>query len=51
MKASLMLALVPGISALAAVPALGEDLGPATLLGVMLVTAGAIPGTTNPAAK
>jgi drug/metabolite transporter (DMT)-like permease len=51
MKASLMLALVPGISALAAVPALGEELGPTTLLGVLLVTAGAILGTTNPAKR
>lgn len=51
LKASLMLALVPGISALAAVPLLGEELGATTLLGVLLVTGGAILGTTNPAAK
>ena len=51
MKASLMLALVPGISALAAVPLLGEELGWTTLLGVALVTAGAVLGTTQQASK
>lgn len=51
MKASLMLALVPGISALAAVPLLGEALGMTTLLGVILVTFGAVLGTTNQAAR
>lgn len=49
MKASLMLSLVPGITALAAVPLLGEALGMATLLGVILVTCGAVLGTMNPA--
>ncbi len=46
MKASLMLALVPGASAVAAVPLLGEPLGRGTLLGVALVTCGAVLGTT-----
>ena len=49
MKASLMLALVPGISALAAIPLLGENLSLTTLLGVILVTCGAVLGTTNQA--
>ena len=49
MKASLMLALVPGISALAAVPLLGEELSMATLLGVALVTGGAVLGTSGQA--
>ena len=48
MKASLMLALVPGISAVAAVPFLGEELTLITVLGVLLVTGGAVLGTTNP---
>ncbi len=47
LKASLMLALVPGISALAAVPLLGEELDAATVAGVLLVTAGAILGATG----
>jgi len=51
MKASLMLALVPGISALAAVPLLGEALGMTTVLGVILVTCGAVLGTTNQAQR
>ena len=51
MKASLMLALVPGITALAAVPLLGEALGMTTLLGVILVTSGAVLGTTNQAQR
>lgn len=46
-KASLMLALVPGVSALAAVPLLGEELGLMTVAGVVLVTCGAFLGTTN----
>lgn len=50
MKASLTLALVPGISALAAVPLLDEELSLATLIGVALVTAGAVLGTTSQAA-
>ena len=49
MKASLMLALVPGASAVAAVPLLGEPLGITTLVGVVLVTCGAVLGTTNQA--
>jgi drug/metabolite transporter (DMT)-like permease len=51
MKASLMLALVPGISAMAAVPLLGEALTLTTLLGVILVTCGAVLGTTNQAPR
>lgn len=51
MRASLMLALVPGVSALAAVPMLGEDLGLTTLVGVALVTVGAVLGTTQQVAK
>jgi drug/metabolite transporter (DMT)-like permease len=46
-KASLMLALVPGISALLAVPLLGEPLSAMTIAGVLLVTVGAILGTAN----
>jgi len=46
-KASLMLALVPGVSAVAAVPLLGEKLGLMTVAGVILVTCGALLGTTN----
>ncbi len=48
-KASMMLALVPGVSALAAVPLLGESLGLMTVAGVVLVTCGALLGTTNQA--
>ena len=51
LKASLMLALVPGLSAVAAVPLLGEPLGAITLVGVVLVTCGAVLGTTNQASK
>lgn len=52
MRASLMLTLVPGISAVAAVPLLGEELNRTTLLGVILVTFGAILGaTSNPETK
>ncbi len=47
MKASLMLALVPGISAVLAVPVLNEELGILTALGVVLVTVGAVLGTTS----
>jgi drug/metabolite transporter (DMT)-like permease len=50
-KASLMLALVPGLSALLAVPLLGEPLSPMTIVGVLLVTVGAILGTANQASK
>ncbi|MDE1990622.1 MAG: EamA family transporter, partial [Betaproteobacteria bacterium] len=39
--ASLMLAIVPGTSALLAVPFLGEDITGVTGLGVILVTVGA----------
>jgi len=49
MKASLMLAIVPGFSALLAVPLLGEELGLATVLGAVLVTVGAVLGTTQQA--
>ena len=48
MKASLMLALVPAASALAAGPLLGEHIGIVTWLGVALVTGGAVLGATNP---
>lgn len=43
-KASLMLALVPGITAVAAVPLLGEPLTPLAICGVLLVTGGAVLG-------
>ena len=43
-KASLMLALVPGITAVAAVPLLGESLTPLAICGVILVTFGAVLG-------
>jgi drug/metabolite transporter (DMT)-like permease len=44
-KASLMLALVPGLTAIAAVPFLGEPLSAMAIGGVALVTVGAIWGT------
>lgn len=50
-KASMMLALVPGVSAVAAVPLLGEALGTMTVAGVVLVSCGALLGTTNQAKK
>ena len=40
-KASLMLALVPGFSSVMAVPLLGEPLGVTTVLGLLCVTIGA----------
>ncbi len=43
-KASLMLALVPGITAVAAVPMLGESLTALAICGVVLVTFGAVLG-------
>lgn len=43
-RASLMLALVPGITAVIAVPLLGEPLQLATVLGLLCVTVGAIWG-------
>lgn len=43
-KAALMLALVPGISAVAAVPILNEPLGVATVIGLLCVTSGAVLG-------
>ncbi len=46
-KASLMLALVPGITAIAAVPLLGETLTPLAICGVILVTFGAVLGATR----
>ncbi len=46
-RASLMLALVPPISALLAVPLLGELLTPETAVGALLVTAGAVLGATG----
>jgi drug/metabolite transporter (DMT)-like permease len=48
MKASLMLALVPAASALAAGPLLDEQIGFITWFGVALVTGGAVLGATNP---
>lgn len=50
-RATLMLAMVPGISAVAAVPLLGEPLGAITLAGVVLVTIGAVLGATHQPAK
>jgi len=50
-RATLMLALVPGLSALAAVPLLGEPLDAVTLAGVMLVTVGAVLGATHQSAR
>lgn len=46
-RASLMLALVPPISAFLAVPILGEELTVETLLGTLLVTIGAIWGASG----
>jgi drug/metabolite transporter (DMT)-like permease len=43
-KAALMLALVPGISAVAAVPILNEPLGALTVAGLLCVSGGAILG-------
>lgn len=43
-KAALMLALVPGISAVAAVPLLGEPINPTTVFGLICVTFGAVLG-------
>jgi drug/metabolite transporter (DMT)-like permease len=48
-RASLMLALVPGLSALLAVPLLGETVNAVTIAGVLLVTVGAVLGTTGQA--
>lgn len=50
-RATLMLALVPGISAVAAVPLLGEPLDAVTIAGVVLVTVGAVLGATHQPAK
>jgi drug/metabolite transporter (DMT)-like permease len=46
-KASLMLALVPGVTAIAAVPFLDETLTLITIVGVLLVTCGAVLGATQ----
>lgn len=46
-KASLMLALVPGITAIAAVPVLGESLTTLAIFGVVLVTFGAVLGAVQ----
>ena len=43
-KASLVLALVPGITALAAVPLLGEPVDATTVIGLICVTLGAVLG-------
>ena len=50
-RATLMLAMVPGISAVAAVPLLGELLDVVTIAGVLLVTIGAVLGATHQPAK
>jgi drug/metabolite transporter (DMT)-like permease len=50
-RATLMLAMVPGVSAVAAVPLLGEPLDVVTIAGVVLVTVGAILGATHQPAK
>lgn len=50
-RATLMLAMVPGISAVAAVPLLGEPLDAVTIAGVVLVTIGAVLGATHQSAK
>jgi drug/metabolite transporter (DMT)-like permease len=50
-RATLMLAMVPGISAVAAVPLLGESLTAVTVAGVVLVTIGAVLGATHQSAK
>lgn len=50
-RATLMLALVPGISAVAAVPLLREPLDAVTIAGVVLVTVGAVLGATHQPAK
>src|SRR5574340_1643281 len=49
--ATLMLAMVPGISAVAAVPLLKESLDAVTLAGVVLVTIGAVLGATHQPGK
>ncbi|HEY9098725.1 MAG TPA: DMT family transporter [Thiobacillus sp.] len=50
-RATLMLALVPGVSAVAAVPLLGESLDALTIAGVVLVTVGAVLGATHQIAR
>ena len=50
-RATLMLAMVPGLSAIAAVPLLGESLDAVTLAGVLLVTVGAVLGATHQPAR
>jgi drug/metabolite transporter (DMT)-like permease len=50
-RATLMLAMVPGISAVAAVPLLGEHLDAVTIAGVVLVTIGAVLGATHQLAR
>ncbi|MES2406215.1 MAG: DMT family transporter [Pseudomonadota bacterium] len=50
-RATLMLAMVPGISAVAAVPLLRESLDAVTIAGVVLVTVGAVLGATHQSAK
>ena len=46
-----MLAMVPGISAVPAVPLLKESLDAVTIAGVLLVTFGAVLGATHQLAK
>lgn len=50
-RATLMLAMVPGLSAVAAVPLLSESLDAVTIAGVVLVTVGAALGATQQSAK
>ncbi len=50
-RATLMLAMVPGISAVAAVPLLRESLDAVTIAGVVLVTVGAVLGATHQSAQ
>lgn len=50
-RASLMLALVPGITAVAAVPALNEPLGASTVVGLLLVTGGTVTGAMAAASR
>lgn len=50
-RTTLMLAMVPGISAVAAVPLLGESLDVLTVAGVVLVAVGAVLGASHRSAR
>lgn len=50
-RTTMVTALVPGLAALAAVPLLGETLGPAALAGLVCVTAGLLLGLRQAAAR